>query len=230
MKPYIRTVVAIAGLLFLIQTTTYAQSRWNFGLNGGLNLAWVNAEVVTGDPLSGDIGKRLSFTAGLFAEYSFNHRFYFQTGFNIDQRGFKYKESEGNSSIDITIKAPYFEIPLLFRYAFIAKENFALYALAGPSFAFLVGGKIKGEKVIDGNSYEVNDKVTESHTSTDIGIKFGLGAEIPFADQKGATFFDLRYNYGLTDHIRQAGYYETSNVDANSHVISFVVGVRGYSE
>jgi len=230
MKTHIKILLPLLILIFIFQVETSAQKTWNFGLNGGFNLSWVKAEVVTGDPLPGDFGTRFSYTAGLFGEYGFNERMFFQIGFNIDQRGFSYKETSESSSVDVTVKAPYIEIPMLFRYAFINNENFAMYALAGPSFAFLVGGKIKGERTVNGEKYDINNKVSDSHNSTDIGLKVGLGAEIPFADNKGATFFGLRYNYGFTDHIRQAGYYETSNINANSNVVSFVVGVRGYIE
>jgi len=216
--------------VLFIHSEVRAQSDWNFGLNGGLNLAWVSASVVTGDPLPGDFGKRLSYNVGLFAEYGFNERLYFQIGLNLDQRGFKYKESNPDKFVDITIKASYLEVPLLFRYAFIMDESFKIYILAGPSFAYLAGGRIKGEKTYKGVSYDINDKITDSYNSTDLGIKVGIGAEIPFADDMGATFFDVRYYYGFTDNIRQSGYYETSNVDANSQVLSFVVGVRGYLE
>ncbi len=221
MKVIVKIIIITIGII-LIHSGARTQSDWNFGLNGGLNLAWVSTSAVTGDPLPGDFGKRLSYNIGLFAEYGFNERLYFQIGLNLDQRGFKYKESNPDKFVDITIKASYLEVPLLFRYAFIMEENFNIYVLGGPSFAYLAGGRIKDEKTGD------NKKVTDAYNSTDLGITVGLGAEFPFADDMGATFFDVRYYYGFTDNIRQAGYYESSNVDANSQVLSFVVGVRGY--
>ena len=230
MKTPIRIFLPLIFLLLLLQPEAKAQDGWNFGLDGGLNLAWINSAPVTGEPLPGDFGTRLSYTAGLFAEYGFNRRFFFQVGLNLDQRGFSYKESSDNKSVDLTVRASYLEVPLLFRYAFLVKDNFALYGLAGPSFAYLTGGRIKGEKVYNGESHDVNDKITDAYNSTAFGMKIGLGFEIPFADDNGATFFDVRYNYGFTDNIRQAGYYENSNIDANSHVVSFVVGVKGYIE
>ena len=230
MKTPIRIFLPLIFLLLLLQPEAKAQNGWNFGLNGGLNMAWISTSSVTGDPLPGDFGTRLSYNAGLYAEYGFNQRFFFQVGLNLDQRGFSYKESSDNKSVDLTVRATYLEVPLLFRYAFLVKDNINLYGLAGPSFAYLTGGRIKGEKVYNGESSVVNDKITDAYNSTDLGIKIGLGVEIPFADDKGATFFDVRYNYGFTDNIRQAGYYESSNIDANSQVVSFVVGVKGYIE
>ena len=229
MKTLIKIIIISTALLF-INTESKSQSGWNFGLNGGLNLAWVNPTVLNGEPINGDFGKRLSYNAGIFAEYGFNNRLFFQIGFNIDQRGFKYKESSDNESVDVTIKAPYLEFPFLFRYAFIAKESFKIYGLAGPDIAFLIGGRIKGERTYNDETYDINNKVTDAYSTTDFGIKIGLGAEIPFADDKGATFFDVRYYYGFTDNIKQEGYYEYSNIDANSQVLSFVVGVRGFIE
>lgn len=230
MKTHIKILLPLLCFLFFIQVGANAQKGWNFGLNGGLNFSWVDAEVVNGDPLPGEFGTRFSYNVGLFGEYGFNERIFFQIGFNIDQRGFSYKESSDDKSVDVTVKAPYFEIPMLFRWAFINKESFGMYALAGPSFAFLVGGRIKGERTVNGEVYTIDTKVTDAYSTTDIGLKVGLGAEIPFADDQGATFFGVNYIYGFTDHIRQAGYYETSNVDARSNVVSFVVGVRGYIE
>lgn len=205
-----------------------AQKGWVFGMDGGLNFSWVNIRVLTGNPLTGDLGTRLTYRAGLFAEYDLNRHIGLQLGLYIENRGFTYKENEDNMELDIRIKAPYLEVPLIFRYTFLAREKFGLYALAGPSFAYLIGGRIKGERKVNETVYTINDKVTDSHSKTDIGIKTGLGVEFPFPGNTGATFFDIRYNYGLTDHIRQAGYYNNSNLDANSHVISVVVGVRGF--
>ena len=167
---------------------------------------------------------------GLFGEYGFNDRMFFQIGFNIDQRGFTYQYTDNNSAADLTFKAPYLEVPLLFRYAFLRKETFSLYAMAGPSFGFLIGGKIKGTRTDNGYESDVDEKISNSYTSSDLGIKIALGTEIPFADEKGSIFFDVRYYYGFTDNIRQAGYYENTNLDANSQVLSFVIGLRGYVE
>jgi hypothetical protein len=118
---------------------------------------------------------------------------------------------------------------MLFRYAFLNKEKFTIYAMAGPDIAFLIGGRIKGERVVNGVTAEINEKVSDAYTSSDFGIKAGLGAEFPVADDKGAIFFDMRYYYGFTDQIRNAGYYENSNLDANNQVISIVIGLRGYT-
>lgn len=227
MKTFAKFLIIAICIIFL-NSETRGQSGWNFGLNGGLNLSWISISSVTGEPLPGDFGTRLSYNVGLFAEYSFNDRLHFQVGFNLDQRGFTYKESSDNESVDITLKAPYLEFPLVFRYAFLVKENFSLYGLAGPSIAYLVGGRIKGERVYNGVSSDINNKVSDSYNKTDLGIKVGLGAEIPFADDRGATFFDVRYNYGLSDNIKQGGYYQNSSINAHSQVISFIVGVRGY--
>jgi opacity protein-like surface antigen len=229
MKHSILKGLLIFSCLLMLYPNLEAQSRWNYGLNGGMNLSSIYAEVLSGEPLPGEFGTRISYNAGFFGEYGFNKRLFFQLGFNFDQRGFSYKETTANSSIDITAKAPYLDIPMLFRYVFMDKENYALYAMAGPDIAFLIGGRIKGERIVNGVSADINEKLTDSNSSSDFGIKAGLGAEFAFAEDKGAVFFDLRYYYGFTDQIRKAGYYENSNLDANTQVISIVVGLRGYT-
>lgn len=223
----------IAGTFLIIvvsQGSLRSQSQWTYGLAGGLNLASMKITEVSGDPLQGDFGSRFSYNAGFFGEYGFNERMFFQLGFNIDQRGFTYKYSEQDNGADLTVKAPYFEVPLMFRYAFLNKDKFSLYAMAGPSFGFLIGGKIKGTRTDNGYVSDVDEKVSDTYTSSDLGIKVALGTEIPFADDQGAMFFDIRYYYGFTDNIRQAGYYKNTNLDANSQVLSFVIGVRGFVE
>ena len=76
----------------------------------------------------------------------------------------------------------------------------------------------------------VDNKVSDTYNSTAFGFKIGLGVEIPVADNRGATFFDVRYNIGISDVISQGGYYENSDIDATPQVLSFVVGVKGYIE
>ena len=223
-------VLLFAACVLYLTSTSQAQQGWNFGLSGGVNLAWISQPKTSGEALPGDFGKRLSYNAGLFAEYGFNARLFLQLGLNIDQRGFSYKENDANSSTDLTVKAHYFELPFLFRYAFIVKENFHMYGMLGPSFGFLTGGRVKGTNTVNGEEGVIDNKITDSYSSSAFGIKAGLGFEIPFADDKGATFFDVRYNYGLGDNIKQGGYYEDTNIDAAGQVLSFVVGVRGYIE
>ncbi len=230
MKTPIMIFLPLIFLLLLLQPEAKAQDGWNFGLKGGLNMSWISTPEVSGEPLSGTFGTRTSYNVGLFAEYGFNKHLYFQIPMNYDRRGFSYKESEGNNSTDITIRANYLEIPLLIRYAVPVSDKVDIYGLLGPSIAYLVGGRIVGEKTVNGVVGDVNNKITDSYTTTAIGIKAGLGIEIPFADDKGATFFDVRYNYGFGHDMKQGGYYESSTISANSHVVSFVVGVKGYIE
>ncbi|MCK5078335.1 MAG: PorT family protein [Bacteroidales bacterium] len=230
MKNLIKYIIITCFFFSITALNLNAQEGWNFGLKGGLNMAWISAPDVIGDPLPGTFGTRTSFNAGLFAEYGFNEHLYFQVLLNLDQRGFSYNESEGNKSADITLRASFLEVPLLIRYAIPVSDKFDIYGLLGPSFAYLIGGRVVGEKMVNGVSGEVNNKITDNYNTTDFGIKAGLGIEIPFADDKGATFFDVRYNYGFGDNIKQGGYYENSNIDANSQVLSFVVGVKGYIE
>ena len=223
-------ILIFASLFLFLSGTAMSQEGWGFGLSGGLNMAWISQPEVTGQPLKGDFGSRLSYNVGLFAEYGFNLRLFLLTGINYDQRGFTYKEGDKTNGTNATLKARYMEIPLLLRYNFLEKETFDIYLLGGGSFAFLTGGKVTGSDYTNGEESSIDNKITDSYNSSSFGIKLGLGAEIPFADNKGATFFDLRYNVGLSDVISQGGYYENSDIDAIPQVLSFVVGVKGYIE
>lgn len=221
---------ALFSLIIFLTHVSHAQEGWNFGLSGGLNMSWISQPKVTGEPLEGDFGSRLSYNVGLFAEYGFNLRSFLLTGINFDQRGFTYKEGDKTNGTDATLKASYLEVPLLFRYNFLENETFDIYLLGGGSFAFLTGGKVTGSNYVNGEEGTIDNKITDSYNSSAFGIKLGLGAEVPFADNKGATFFDVRYNIGLSDVINQGGYYENSDLDATPQVLSFVVGVKGYIE
>lgn len=229
MKTITKTFLLISLFIFLTNIT-HAQEGWNFGLSGGLNMSWISQPEVTGEPLEGDFGSRLSYNVGLFAEYGFNPRLFLLTGINYDQRGFTYKDGDKTTGTDATLKARYLEVPLLLRYNFLEKETFDLYFLGGGSFAFLTGGKVTGSNYVNGEEGSIDYKITDSYNSSSFGIKLGLGAEIPFADNRGATFFDVRYNFGLSDVITQGGYYESTEIDALPQVLSFVVGVKGYIE
>jgi hypothetical protein len=230
MKNLIKPIIITCFFFIMTALCLHAQEGWNFGLKGGLNLAWISTPEVSGDPLPGTFGTRTSYNVGLFAEYGFNKHLYFQVLMNFDRRGFSYKDSEGNNSTDITIRANYLEIPLLLRYAIPVSDKFDIYGLLGPSIAYLISGRIVGENTVNGVVGDVDNKITDSYNSTSFGIKVGLGVEIPFAEDKGATFFDVRYNYGFGHDMKQGGYYEHSSINANSQVVSFVVGVKGYIE
>lgn len=164
----------------LIGTPAFAQ--WNVG--GLINIS--NSTVsVDPNPSSENYAGRFGFGIGavldrplagsleLHAEPMF-----MQKGTTIDDDG-----------DEVVLKSSYFELPLMLRYNFQSRGNITPYAMAGPSFGYLLGAKFES-----GNSeFDAKDQFK----SADFGVGLGGGAKIPRDNLQ--LFVEARYMLGIAN-------------------------------
>ena len=94
----------------------------------------------------------------------------------------------GSEDSDLTLNLNYIEIPVLLRYEF--KEDGGPFAYIGPYVGFVA----ECSTSVDTLSFKCADDNIE--TSTDFGGTIGVGF------RKDAWGFDIRYDYGFTDAIK----------------------------
>jgi hypothetical protein len=94
----------------------------------------------------------------------------------------------GIENTEVTLNLNYVEIPVLLRYEFT--EGGGPFAYIGP----YVGLNVKCNTVVDTVSVPCSDQNVDA--STDFGGTIGVGF------RKEAWGFDIRYDYGFTDAIK----------------------------
>lgn len=148
--------------VLLIGIPTNAQ--WNIG--GLIN---INNSTVSVDPNPGseDYSGRFGFGIGAVLDRPLTGQLelhaepmFMQKGTSIDDRG-----------DEVKLKSSYFEFPIMLRYNFQPQGNITSYAMAGPSFGYLLGAKFEA----GGSEFEAKDEFK----SADFGVGIGGGAKIP---------------------------------------------------
>ena len=149
-----------------------------------------------------------SYTGGVFALVPVKGNFTFQPELNYIRKGRNSGTSLTANSEESKCLFNYVQVPLLARYTMpAAGGNSCRYFLnAGPYASALLNTSIK---LIDGSELN-DDKVTDNHSHTDIGLIFGGGLEFPV--NKAKLSFDIRYDMGLTNLNDQPDGYRTKSV------------------
>lgn len=136
---------------------------------------------------------KFGFGAGVFAEFNLSPSFSIKPSLNFIQKGVEvsssYSDAEFSMEQDIDARLNYLEVPVLFNY----KPTANLYIGAGPSLAYGLSGKLKG-------NFSYEDETEEISESLDIDA-------FKDAEEDGAGF--KRFDFGLT---AAAGYYFTENL------------------
>ncbi len=144
------------------------------------------------------------------------------------QKGWAAQSSNLLASYDGTFRLNYLEVPILVKVNF-GGEVIKAYVNAGPSFGYLIGGRLKGNwnaLGFLGSDIDESLKFTDTPSLAslneldanriEIGANFGGG--VGFALGGNVIFIDLRYNMGLTDYNRD---YESKN-----RVFAFTAGLQ----
>jgi outer membrane protein W len=204
MKKYIFALAAICSGYF-----AQAQVQ-SFGPTVGFNYAWLS-------DLDNESG-RPSFNAG----FTYNYSILQSAGLGIEARYSEegVKQDIGNATL--TTKLNYIRVPLKFQYFFgELGDNFRPKIFAGPSFAFLMGGKSEiraGETTTTIDSKDVFE-------GFDVGLLGGLGFNYRLAERTWLNF-DVAYTHGMLD---VAG--SNSGSDAKNRLVNVNVGVAfGFGE
>ncbi len=183
----------------------FAQAQvQSLGPTVGFNYAWMSdINDATGRP---------SFNIGLIYNYSILENI----GLGVEAR---YSEEGVKQDIGrntLTSKVNYARIPLEFNYFFGQLENdFRPKIFAGPSLAFLVGGKTEirnGEVLTTVDSKDIFEKF-------DFGVHIGTGFNYRLAEMTWLNF-DVAYTHGLTSVVQNNG-----GSDAKNRLVNVNLGI-----
>jgi hypothetical protein len=205
---------------------------WGFGIDGGLNIS--NIKIVNQeDDITGEFSPRVGLHISLFGEYGLTERWFVQLWLSYDQRGAKFKDDYITTNgqqyqSDLSLRTNYFNLPVLVKFNFLAKEKVDFYGQFGPTISFLTGAKAKGTETLDGSTSDIDEKLGDTWNLTTTNLIFGIGLEFNHTEF-GSTFVQVQYNLGLTDIQQQGFYYDQGNTDpdARSRVITITIGAKG---
>lgn len=112
---------------------------------------------------------------------------------------------------EVNFNSSYFELPIMLRYNFQPQGNLIPYAMAGPSFGYLLGAQIEA----GGSEFDVKD----GFKIADVGAGFGGGVKIPKDDFE--IFIETRYVLGLANVNDD----ESDGTTVKNRGIAFLAGV-----
>lgn len=159
-----------------------AQAQVNsIGPTAGFNYAWLSEiDEVKGRP---------SFNVGLIYNYSI----FESAGIGIEARYSQEGAQTKIGSRTFTSELNYIRLPLEFHYYFgQLEDDFRPKIFAGPSFAFLIGGKTDvglGETIAEVDSKDL-------YESFDFGLQAGAGFNYRLAETTWLNF-DVAYTHGF---------------------------------
>ncbi|MCG8340312.1 MAG: PorT family protein [Cytophagales bacterium] len=194
-----RIVFTLVVLLLFTEGTKGKEH--NFGMKGGLNLAWTERPGSYSFP-----DARIGFHAGTYGTYMLNDAIGLQLEILYSQQG----EKRSTLTSTITDKVNYINIPLLYKYHF--PQGFRIYV--GPQVSFLVNAKTKIEPNAGSSGVNINrSNTTEDYKKIDVGLVVGI--EHMF---KAGLTINARYNVGVM------GIYRRMSGEPSHRVFQLSVG------
>lgn len=190
MRRFVQIALMMTLAISLMAMSASAQMPIKFGIKGGLN-----SSTVIGDDADG-YKSRSGFVGGVFTRLSVRGPIGIQAELLLVTKGAKTTFVDDSTTLDVgkTIKADYFEVPVLLRYSFKGKGPAGLNIYGGPVFAFGRSSKteistsVRG-LAVDGEHDNYNEK------SNDLGFALGVGLDLAMA--RSIVVLEVRYTVGL---------------------------------
>lgn len=181
MRTWFRRCSTLAGLaliaLAMTATTASAQRKADVGFLGGAAFS-----TLMGVDDSVSVRSSTGFAGGVFVGIPVTKSLV------IEPEVLYVNKGAGLEDTEVSLNLNYIEIPVLLRYEF--KEDGGPFAYVGPYVGFVAECSTSADTL----SFPCADDNIE--TSTDFGGTIGVGF------RKDAWGFDIRYDYGFTDAIK----------------------------
>ena len=212
MKNFITIGSAVIMSVLMIASSLFAQPGFGKGVKGGLNIANLGGSDVEGTD------SRTALVFGVFVDVPLSPIFSIQPEVLYSMQGAKEKETDNGTTVDITYKLDYIQIPVLVKVNVpVQGSNVKPSIFAGPALGINTTAKAKGEG--GGVSAEVDLKdLGMPVKSTDFSLVFGAG--IGFGVGSMTIDFDARYWLGLSSIDDSA-----ANADVKNKVIQFMASL-----
>lgn len=216
MKKYVTIIFAFI-LLGHFNSMAQKGKELIMGVGGAITSTWIMNQNFYGEP-EVDYAPKMGYAVSFNFGYNFTENISVLTELQYSLQGQKYEGKQNIDGVKYEVKRDidlrYFNIPLLFKYAF-GTEDVKFRFLAGPQIGILLeatqdytrDGQKTGSGLIDldGNPFiPYASNVTDRFEHLDFSMVVDIGADIHVSD-KFYVSAGLRGNYGFTD-INAAAY------------------------
>lgn len=180
-----------------------ADKPLSIDIHGGLNLTSLDGKDV------GNTKGKIGFLLGVGVDYTFNSGFTLATGLDYVAKGVK---TDDKAFGDTKIKANYISLPIHAGYKFEFQNESSLTLMAGPYFAYGVGGK---------STFSADGGTLKNNTFDELKkFDFGLGFKFKYTIKHFNTF--VGFDHGVITVAK------SSIVDITAFNSNLFLGV-GYS-
>jgi hypothetical protein len=171
-------------LLLIVATITivFANAQIQFGLKANYNLAGV---MQSGPEPQNGLKSKSAFSGGALALIPISAPFYLQPEIVYSAQGTDISDNGFSGSLNYN----YLNIPILGKY----QSDMGLFGETGPQVGFLLSANAKGE----GQTVDMKSQTQ----SVDFSWAFGVGYKL----HDMGLGFDIRYNLGLTNTLKDGG-------------------------
>lgn len=130
---------------------------------------------------------------------------------NFIQKGIKAELIGGHINYMENMKLSYLEIPLLTKLGIINKPKVKLGFIIGPSLGYALSGSVNGEQIIEGEQpYKWEDPVNFDTEIKRFDFGINAGINIQLIKETGNIVFDIRYQHGLSNNVRDYLYNQST--------------------
>ncbi|MFK8102710.1 MAG: porin family protein [Saprospiraceae bacterium] len=183
--------------LFAMTLTFTSFAQLSVGVRGGVNFA---TQSISGDDAS---SLSLDGITGLFiaipVEIGITENFSVQPELTYLQKGSSFSFDILGFNTESSTTLNYFELPVLAKYKFVKTDDLGVYAAAGPTFGYALGGesKVSIQGVEETTDFDFDAEENEDFNRFDLGLSLGAGVE--YKAGPGSIVLDLRYVLGLSN-------------------------------
>lgn len=196
-------------------------SQVTLGVKGGLNLSKMLMKD-DDDTYSSNFKMNPGFNVGVTGEFDITELFSFETGFMLNSKGFRDKQTIFGIESETKMNLIYLDIPLTAK-ATIEIGSLEIYGVAGPYVGFGLTGKQISKVSGNGNSskdtYDIDwgsDAQKDDLKRLDFGVLAGAGIQL--------NGLQVGFTYGLG--LANVSAYTDGGTTFKHNVLSFSVGYR----
>jgi len=188
-----KQLTAFIALFLCAATASFAQIGAHAGIHGMFNTLWIINQNSYGAE-EYDYTLKTGVGGGLVLGYNFTDHIGLQTELNSIKMGQNYENSHGTGQVR-KYNTSYIGIPLLLKYT-SGEGTVKFYGQIGPQFNFLSNANIEYTDTSATTSVTISAK--DRFSKTDVGLNFGLGANIDILPHLYLNA-GLSFYYGFTD-------------------------------
>lgn len=198
-------------LLLVVFLPLFLQSQSVIEIQGGTNIANLSNP---NNLIAGAVWKtRVGFIGGVSTVFNLSENVFINPGLRFVQKGTK---SEWTSFMTGDVKATltnnYLELPVYIKYEF-ANISSQLFAIGGPSFAYLLSSTMEGKTQFQGNSSTDSKNLYKTY---DVTFDLGISLQSPI-NEKISLLASAMYSFGFVK--------VSKNSDEGTRDVKLLVGL-----